>query len=87
MTNAYSINDNLLSRNVSIVFQTTDSDGKIYKFTKTLLNITETASNSDIHAAASAIAKLYQHDEFSVRLITTNILENDTIIETPEETL
>ena len=87
------ITNNLISTNVSIIFYIEDEFGKISKFTKTLSNIKETASYENIYAAASAVAKLYDYDKYDVKLITTNLIQDDVfqtleepmVEETPEE--
>lgn len=84
MNDSYVVTTNLLSTNVSIIFYIEDETGKVSKFTKTISNILETASHDDIFAAAAAVAKLYKHDKFDVKLVTTNLLE-DEILETVEE--
>lgn len=80
------ITNNLISTNVSIIFYIEDEFGKISKFTKTLSNIKETASYEDIYAAASAVAKLYDYNKYDIKLITTNLIEND-VFQTLEEPL
>ena len=86
MENSHLVNNNLLSKSVTISFQIEGEYGKIYKFTKTLSNITKNASNEDIYNAAAAIAMLYEHDKFDVKLTTTNLIENE-ILEILEEDL
>lgn len=81
------ITNNLISTNVSVIFYKEDEYGKISKFTKTLQNIKETASYEDIYAAATGISKLYDFDHYDVKLITTNLIENDVVNTTDEDNL
>lgn len=81
------ITNNLISTNVSVIFYKEDEYGKITKFTKTLQNIKETASYEDIYAAATGISKLYDFDHYDVKLITTNLIENDVLNTTDEKDL
>lgn len=77
MNNSRLITKNVISTNLCIVFSVEDEFGKTSKFTKTLSNINETASYENIYAAASAVAKLYNYDRYDVKLVTTNLIEND----------
>ncbi len=77
MDNSRLITKNVVSTNLCIVFSIEDEFGKTSKFTKTLSNINETASYENIYAAASAVAKLYDYDKYDVKLVTTNLIEND----------
>lgn len=77
MDNSRLITKNVVSTNLCIVFSIEDEFGKTSKFTKTLSNINETASYENIYAAASAVAKLYDYDNYDVKLVTTNLIEND----------
>lgn len=71
------ITNTLLSTNVTITFQTEDESGKIVKYSRTLTDIKQGASKDDIYAAAEAISKLYENNGYDVKLITTNLIDNE----------
>lgn len=86
MENSRLITKNVINTNLCIVFSVEDEFGKTSKFTKTLSNVKENTSYENIYAAASAISKLYDHDSYDVKLVTTNLIENNITQEedTPE---
>lgn len=85
MINSRTVANNVLSTDVSITFHVEDEFGKTNKFMKTLTNIKDTASYEEIYNAASSIAKLYDHDAYDVKLITTNLLQKDFTDELAEK--
>lgn len=71
------ITNTLISTNVTITFQTQDEFGKTVKYSRTLTDIKQDASKDDIYAAAEAISKLYENNGYDVKLITTNLIDNE----------
>ena len=69
--------DNVETTNLSISFQN-EKDGITEKFTRSLVNIRETASYDDICSAGRAISKLYEHTKYEIKLITTNLIMDDS---------
>ncbi len=71
------VSEKRVSRNVAITFRKEDHENKVRKFSRTFTNIKDTAEKEDIHAAAEALSKLYDYDDYDVKIITTNLLEDD----------
>lgn len=67
-----------LGTNLVITFYSEDEFGVTKRTTRTIAGIKQGASNDDINAAAKAVAQLIDHTRYDVKVVTTNLIEDDS---------